>query len=304
MESILSTLSTELAKVAAELGTQIVAVHARPYHSSSGVQWRPGVIVTAEHTVRRDEDIHVTLADGRTVSATLAGRDPGTDVAVLKVEGLSSPAMDTSRREPLQVGHVVVVLGRSRERGLTASLGILSAVSGAWRTWRGGRLDQYVRLDGKLSSHASGGAVVDTHGRVLGVATAALSPIAGLAIPATTINRVTDRLLAKGPVGRGYLGIGLHPIAIPDDLRTRLSLSNRGGIIVLSVEPGGPADTAGVLIGDVLLALDGLPLEGLEELQSFLDSESVGKTARARILRGGALTELTVVVGERSPRSR
>jgi S1-C subfamily serine protease len=303
MDSILSTLSTELAKVAEELGGSIVAVHARPYHSSSGVQWRPGVIVTAEHTVRRDEDIHVTLPDGRTVSAILAGRDPGTDVAVLRVEGLGSATVEPSRHEPLQVGHLALVLGRSRERGLTASLGILSAVSGAWRTWRGGRLDQYVRLDGKLSAHASGGAVVDSHGRVLGIATAVLSPIAGLAIPVATLNRVTDRLLTKSPVGRGYLGISLHPIAIPDDLRTRLSVSNRGGIIVLRVEPGGPADTAGVLIGDVLLALDGLPIESIDDLQSCLDSASVGKTARARILRGGALAELTIVVGERSPRS-
>jgi S1-C subfamily serine protease len=302
MENPLNTLSTELAKVTDELSASIVAVHARPYYSSSGVHWRPGLIVTAEHTVRREEDIQVTLADGRTVSATLAGRDPGTDVAVLTVEGMSSPTVETSHNEPLQVGHLALVLGRSRERGLSASLGILSAVSGAWRTWRGGRLDQYVRLDVKLYPNSSGGAVVDSHGRVLGIATSALSPIAGLAVPAATINRVTDRLLAKGHVVRGYLGIGLQPISIPDDLRTRLSVSNRGGLIVLSVEPGGPADTAGVLIGDVLLALDGLPLEGIDDLQSVLDSESVGKTARARILRGGALAELTIVVGERSPR--
>jgi len=172
-------------------------------------------------------------------------------------------------------------------------MGIMSAVSGPWRTWRGGQIDQYLRLDLTLYPGSSGGAVVDTAGQVLGVTTSALSRIAGLAVPVSTVNRVVEELLRSGHVSRGYLGLGLHPVSLP---------GGNTGLIVLSAEPEGPAARAGVLIGDVILALAGTAARDTDDIQSVLDSSSVGKPMAVRIVRGGQVIELSVTVGERPRR--
>ena len=302
MQSSLESLSNELAKLVEEFQSDVVAVHARSHYPSSGVHWRPGIIVTADHTVRREEDIRVTLPTGKTVNATLAGRDSGTDIALLKAEGLGSPATqrgDGSPAPPCGIGELALVLGRSPDSGPNASLGIISALSGPWRTWRGGRLDHYIRLDATLFPNSSGGAVVDCRGRILGIATSGLSRIAGLAIPASSINRVSDVLLEKGYLPRGYFGIGVQPVALPEALRTSLSLPNKSGIMVVSVEPGGPADRAVVLLGDVLVSLEAASLEQIEDLQSISDSGVIGKGLNAKLIRAGSLREVTVTVGER-----
>ena len=227
MQSSLVSLSNELAKLVEEFQSHVVAVHARAHYPSSGVHWRPGIVVTADHTVGREEDIQVTLPGGERVDATLAGRDSGTDIAVLKVEGLGPAAAPAGGGDAATVGELALVLGRSPDSGPNASLGVISALSGPWRTWRGGRLDQYIRLDATLFPNSSGGAVVDCRGRLLGIATSGLSRIAGLAIPASSVNRVVDALLEKGHVPRGYLGIGVQPVAIPEALRTSLSVTGK-----------------------------------------------------------------------------
>jgi S1-C subfamily serine protease len=257
------------------------------------VLWRPGIIVTAEHAVRRREEIGITLPDGRTTSATLAGRDAGTDLAVLKLAENGAPTATFGSAETLKPGQVVLAIGRSPDSGVNATMGIMSAVSGPWRSWRGGQIDQYLRLDLTLYPGSSGGAVVDTAGRVLGIATSALSRIAGLAVPASTVNRVVDELLRTGHVARGYLGLGLHPVALPD---------GNTGMIVLSAEIDGPAARAGVLIGDILVALASQPVHDTDDIQSALDSESVGKPIAARIVRGGQVIEVDITVGERPRR--
>jgi len=299
MQNPLVSLSNELARLVEEFQPHVVAVHARAHYPSSGVHWRPGVIVTADHTVRRDEDIQVTLPDGKRTEATLAGRDTGTDIAILKVEGLGSPAAQTAGGNAAKAGELALVLGRSPDSGPNASLGVIGAVSGPWRTWRGGQLDNYVRLDATLFPNSSGGAVVDSGGRLLGIATSGLSRIAGLAIPASSINRVVDLLLAKGHVPRGYLGIGAQPVAIPYALRSSLSLTGKSGIMVVKVEPGGPADHAGLLLGDILVGIGTTPVEEIEDLQSFSDSGVIGNQVKARVIRAGALREIDITIGER-----
>jgi S1-C subfamily serine protease len=299
MQSTLASLSSELAKLVEEFQPYIVAVHARGHYPSSGVHWRSGIIVTADHTVRRDEDIQVTLPDGKRADAVLAGRDPGTDLAALKVEGLGSPAPQTGAGDQAKAGELALVLGRSPDSGPNASLGVISAVSGPWRTWRGGRLDNYIRLDATIFPNSSGGAVVDVRGRLLGVATSALSRIAGLAIPASSVNRVLDALVTKGHVSRGYLGIGAQPVGIPDAWRASLPLTAKSGIMVVKVEAGGPADRAGVLLGDILVSLGDATLEEFEDLQSVSDSGIIGKQVKARVIRAGAIVELSITVGER-----
>jgi len=299
MQSTLTSLSSELAKLVEELQPYVVAVHARGHYPSSGVHWRPGIIVTADHTVRRDEDIQVTLPDGKRADAVLAGRDPGTDLAALKVDGLGSPAPQADGGDQVKAGELALVLGRSPDSGPNASLGVISAVSGPWRTWRGGRLDNYIRLDATMFPNSSGGAVVDVRGRLLGVATSALSRVAGLAIPASSVNRVLDALVTKGHVPRGYLGIGAQPVGIPDALRASLALTAKSGIMVVKVEAGGPADQAGVFLGDILVSLGDTALEEFEDLQSVSDSGLIGKQVKARVIRAGAIHELSITVGER-----
>ncbi|MGO8792436.1 MAG: S1C family serine protease [Terriglobia bacterium] len=299
MQSSLVSLSNELAKMVEEFQPHVVAVHARAHYPSSGVHWRPGIVVTADHTVGQDEDIQVTLPGGKRADATLAGRDPGTDIAVLKVEGLESAAASAGGSDNAKVGELALVLGRSPDSGPNASLGVISAISGAWRTWRGGRLDKYIRLDATLFPNSSGGAVVDCRGQLLGIATSGLSRIAGLAIPASSINRVMDAVLAKGYVPRGYIGVGVQPVAIPDALRTSLSVTGKIGVMVVKVETDGPADRAGVLLGDILLAIGNTQLEQIEELQAFSDSGVIGKPVKAKLIRAGTLREVEITVGER-----
>ncbi len=271
MRSALVEISNQLASAAERAGSAVVNVAGRWHGSSSGIHWRRDVVVTANHTVKRDEDIAVTLPDGRSLKATLVGRDGGTDVAVLKVEGLGeSPAQFGETSIP-RVGNLALVLGRHRENGLMASLGAVSLVSDSRRTWAGGTLDRYIRLDVSLYPGSSGGSVVDVEGRIIGMATAALSRVAPLTVPIATVNRVSATLLEKGHIPRGYLGIGLQPVSIPADLQSKLSLANTNGIIVLSVETGGPAEKGGLMIGDILVTLEGQALEQTDDLQTALE---------------------------------
>ena len=292
MANELAALSNEIAAAVELAGRNVVAVHARPRFSSSGVFWRPGAIVTAEHTVRREEEITVTLPDGATVPATLAGTDPGTDLAVLKIDITThAPGRSTTAPAP---GTLALTIGRSEDSGVNATLGIISARSGEWRTWRGGRLDHYIRLDLTLYPGSDGGAVVNTNGETIGIATSALSRIAGLAIPSLTVDRVVDEILARGRVTRGYLGVGLQPVELPDHLK---------GLIVLSVEPAGPAASAGILIGDILVKLGGKPVQDTDDIQLVLERHVVGGKVEVEVLCGGKPRRIDVVVGERPRRS-
>lgn len=299
MQSSLISLSNELAKIVDEFQPHVVAVHARGHFPSSGVHWRPGFVVTADHTIRHEEDIQVTLPSGKRVDATLTGRDSGTDIAILKAEELGVSAPQVGGGDPVKVGELALVVGRSPDSGPNATLGVISAVSGPWRTWRGGRLDQYIRLDATLFPNSSGGAVIDSRGRLLGIATSALSRIAGLAVPASSVNRVVDALVEKGFVPRGYLGVGVQPVAIPDDLQKSLSVTGETGVMVVQVEPGGPAEQAGVLLGDIVVGIGGTQLESIEDLQTFSDSGVIGKAVKAKLIRAGEAREVAITVGER-----
>ena len=293
MANELAALSDELAAAVERTGQSVVAVHARPRFSSSGVFWRPGIIVTAEHTIRREEEITVTLPNGSNAPATLAGSDAGTDVAVLRVEETGSAPGPLAGAVPAP-GNLVLAIGRSQDSGVNATMGIVSAVSGGWRTWRGGRLDHYIRLDLTLYPGSSGGVVVNTAGEAIGIATSVLSRIAGVAIPATTLDRVVDEILARGRVARGYLGVGLQPVELPD---------HHKGLIVLSLEPEGPAAKAGVLIGDILVSLGGKAVPDTDDLQSVLESHGVGEGVEVEVLRGGVPKKLAIAIGERPRRS-
>jgi len=302
-KNMLNALSHDLAHVVEQVSPSVVAVNARRHLSSSGVYWRDGIIVTAAHTIRRTDEISVIVASGQSVVATLAGVDPSTDLAVLKIDSpeLSTPSFgDTSQ---LKVGHVVLAVGRGVQRGLNATLGIVGVLSGSWRTWRGGLIDQFIGLDLVLHPGAAGGPLTDSHGRVLGINTLGLSRSMALTIPVSTVNRVVTHLLEKGHMGLGYLGLGMRPIPLPENLKSTLNLSADSGLIVVTVEPDGPGSKAGVLFGDVIVALEGTAVSNIRDLQAFLEPESVGKTIPVSIIRGGKPIEINVTIGERRRRN-
>jgi serine protease DegQ len=301
-KNTLQSLSHDLTQAVEQISRSVVAVNARRHLSSSGVYWRDGIIVTAAHTIRRTDDISVILASGRTVAASLAGVDPSTDLALLRVESTElSPTFfgDTSQ---LKVGHLVLAVGRGAQRGLNATLGMVGVLSGSWRTWRGGLIDQFVGLDLVLHPGAAGGALADSLGHVVGVNTVGLSRRTALTIPVSTVNRVVTHLLEKGHMGVGYLGLGMRPVPLPENLKNALNLSGDSGLIVVSVEPDGPGAKAGVLFGDVIVALEGRAVSNIRDLQAFLEPESVGKEIPVSIIRGGKTIEVNVTIGERRPR--
>ena len=300
MSAELIALSNALAQATDRAAAHTVAVHTEARGSSSGVVWRNGVIVTAEHALRRDEEIQITLPDGRVVAAALAGRDSSTDLAVLKCAEAASPVTETADVSSIKPGCLALVVGRTRASGPVAALGAVSLVAPERRTWTGATFSPYVRLDVGLQPTAVGGAVIDAHGRVIGIATPRFAHFGAIAVPAPTVNRVVDTLLQKGRIPRGYLGVGLQPVRLPDALRHALQRTEKAAAIVLDVEPEGPAHKAGIVIGDIFVAFAGHAVTRLEDIHAQLAAESIGKSLPVKFVRGGALQEASIVVGERA----
>ncbi|HZE73739.1 MAG TPA: S1C family serine protease [Gemmatimonadales bacterium] len=295
---VLAALSDDLATAVERAGRSVVAIHARRRIPSSGLVWRPGVVVTASHTVTRDEDITLTLPDAGTAPATLAGRDETTDLAVLRTDAAGLLPAERAETTALRAGNLVLAVGRPGT-SLTASLGVVSAVGAEWRTWQGGRIDRFVRLDLAIYDGFSGGPLVEAGGRVLGINTSGLARGMPLTIPVSTVDRVADQILAGGRLGRGYLGLASQAVRLPEALRQALKLTGDFGLVVVNVEPGGPAERGGVLLGDILVALDGMPVADPRDVLAALTPERVGQAIKARVLRGGQPTEVTITVGPR-----
>ena len=296
----LTALSNDLAAAVETVGRSVVAIHARRRIPASGVVWQPGVVVAAHHTIQRDEEITVTLHDGSTAPATLAGRDPSTDLAVLRLgDGLSASAPPASPApEAPRVGQLVLALGRPGT-SVTASLGIVSVVGGEWRTWQGGTIDRFVRLDVSVYDGFSGGPLIDAAGRVVGVNTSGLARATALTIPAGTVSRITGQLLSRGHIARGWLGIATQPVRLPPPLQRSLGVEADAGLVVVNVEPDSPADRGGVLIGDILLALDDRMVSDPGDVLAALGGDRIGKPIALRVGRGGRAERLSVTVGER-----
>ena len=299
MSTELIDLSNALARETDRAAASIVAVHTEARGSSSGVVWRNGIIVTAEHALRRDEEIHVTLPDGRVVPAALAGRDASTDLAILKCAEAASPVAEISDAATIKPGSLVLVVGRTRASGPVAALGAVSLVAPERRTWIGAPLSPYVRLDVGLQPTAVGGAVIDAYGRAIGMATPRFARFGAIAVPASAVNRVADALLRTGHIPHGYLGVGLHPIRLPDALRQTLQRNEKTAAMVIEVEPDGPAHKAGIMIGDLLISFGAQPITRVEDVHAQLAAEAIGKPVVVKLVRGGAAQEASIVVGER-----
>ncbi len=298
-DTTLVDVSDSLAKYVEQVLQATVAVNAREHLPSTGVHWQQGVIVTAAHTVKKDEDITVSLPDGHTIAATLAGLDLGTDLAALRVDSGELPVAKLGNSSTLKLGQIVLAVGHGGNRGHFAGLGIVGGLGGPWRTWRGAQIDRFIRPDLSVYPGFSGSTLVNTQGLVVGINTTGLSRRTPLSIPASTVQRVVEELLKKGRVARGFLGVGLQPVYLPDSLKHKLNLERQNGVILLGVEPDGPADKAGFLIGDVLLDLDGKPMAKISDVQDILAPEYVGKTVKASLIRAGNSVECSITIGER-----
>jgi S1-C subfamily serine protease len=299
MSAELIELSNALAQATENAAASVVAIHTEARGSSSGVVWRDGVIVTAEHALRHDEEIHATLPSGRVVHAALAGRDPSTDLAVLRCPEAGN-LIEPGDASGVKSGSITLVVGRTRASGPVAALGVVSLVVAERRIWTGFSLVPYIRLDVGLQPTAVGGAVVDVRGKILGIASPRFARFGALAIPAATVERVAETLLKKGRIPRGYLGVALQPVRLPDHLRQSLQHNEKTAAIILEVETDGPAHKAGIVIGDILVSLAGQPVSRPENVQPHLQAENIGKSLSARIVRGGAVRDVSISVGDRA----
>jgi S1-C subfamily serine protease len=299
MQTLLS-LSNDLASAVERAARSVVAVHARPRLPSTGVHWRPGIVVAAEHTVRVEEEIRVTWPDGRGAPASLVARDAGTDLAILRIGETDWPVAEVGDSAELKVGNLVLAVGY----GPRASWGVLSAVGGAWRTWRGGEVDRFLRVDLVLYPGFSGGPLVDASGKVAGLVTSGLSRQLELAVPASTVTRIVDEVLATGRISRSYVGLGLQPVALPEALRRLAPESDGRGLIVVSIEAEGPAARAGMMLGDVLVALEGAPLRDPGDVQAVLAGRRAGTAVTASLVRAGGPLQVSITLGERPSRRR
>jgi S1-C subfamily serine protease len=292
----LLSLSDSTAQLVERAASSVVAVHGGGRRPSSGIHWRSGLIVTAEEVLERDEDIKLALPGGRLVEAFLVGRDPTTDVALLRFQADGLPVAATANGS-LRAGDAVLAVG-SHEGAPLAALGIVALAGGAWRSARGGTIDNFIRLDLSLSPVGEGGALVDARGQVVGMTV--LGPRhRAIAIPAATVERAVNQLLARGHVFRGYLGAGLRPIE-----RERASDGAQGaasgrGVLVVSLDPEGPSKRAGLMLGDIVTAWNGKPIDRVREVMHLLGPESVGTTVDLGLTRGGTPAALKVVIGER-----
>jgi S1-C subfamily serine protease len=247
--------------------------------------------------LEREEDLSVETADGRTLTARFAGRDPSTDLAVLNVEGLDiEPAMPAEGEA--RVGQISLAVGsHSRGEGPRATLGVVSTVGGPVRTRRGPRLERYIQTDATPYPGFSGGPLIDVLGNVLGILVSGWGRGAAFAIPADLAWRTAGTLSERGSVKRGYLGILSQPVRLPDG--QRLGLTQRGGLLVVGVEDGSPAGRGGLIVGDILATLDGQPVEDTDDLLVLLAGDRVGSSVPLGLVRGGELAEIEITVGER-----
>jgi S1-C subfamily serine protease len=297
------TLSNQLANVAAQLDKSVVCVDGGHRIGSSGIIWRPGIVVTASHMLRRTEHIEVILGHQSRAKATFAGRDMGTDVAVLRLEnaGFGAPAQ-LSDASKLRLGELVLALGRSRLGDLAASSGIIARLGAAWQTWRGGKMDRLVRPDVTLYPGQSGGALVDSSAKVLGMNTAALARAATITVPTSTVERVVNEILEHGSVFRPYLGLAMQPVELPKELAGKLKIVRESALMVMQVESDSPSAAAGIMLGDIILGINAQPAAGIEDIQHALRNAKREDSVELEYARGGQLASTKVKLADRPRR--
>jgi S1-C subfamily serine protease len=280
----------------------IVAVHIGGRSSSSGVVWRPGIVVTTHHGLRHREGIKVNRA-GEMLNANLIDGDPATDLAVLRISSEKLRPVESTSKSTY-AGEVVLSVGRSRLGDISASCGIIARTGDAWRTWRGGQIDRLIRPDVELYVGQSGSALVNEQRQVLGINSPALARQAVITIPTQTIDRIVDAILERGHVPRPYLGVAMQAVPIPEPARPMFPAEAEQALLVMHVEPKTPAALAGVMVGDLIVSANGDPAANVREFLHWLSGLRIGDTISLVVIRGGVKVDLTVSVADRNQSSQ
>lgn len=297
MSNPLSDFSNALTAAVEKGGAYTVLVDARKRFPASGIAYAEDLVLTADHAVTREDGIRVGLADGRMLEATLAGRDPGSDLALIRLDQKALTPAQTS--DSVKVGQLVMALGRPSGAGVQASWGIVTAIAGPARTHRGGLLDEYIQTETTNYPGFSGGALVNAEGEALGINTSGLTHGSLLTIPVKVAWRIADSLARHGSVKRGYLGVRTQPVEIPEAARKSLEREQNTGLLLLWLEENGPAQKGGLFVGDTIVAIGGQSVSDPDDLFSALHSETIGKSITVEVLRGGRPETVNVIVGER-----
>jgi S1-C subfamily serine protease len=286
------TLSHAIAATARQGAPAVAGLEWGGRHHISGVLWRPGVLVTSEQSLPQSDGCTAILPGGAQAPVSLAGRDPSTNVAVLRLE---ADAPTHAPAEAGGVGELVLALGSDGGGDITARMGGIEVLGPAWESQRGGRIDRLIRLGVRLGPAAEGGPVLSAEGGLLGMST--FAPGRGvLVIPAATISRVLEQLLNDGRITRGWLGVGLHPVALPREIAEREGVG--GGLMVVNLAEGGPA-AASLLPGDILLELEGAVVTTPRSVAAALGPDTIGRALALKVLRGGAVTTQNVTIAVR-----
>jgi S1-C subfamily serine protease len=297
MSSLLLDLSNGLADAAQTAGQSVLRVDARQRMPASGIAWSSDLVVTAHHVVESDDSIGIGLPDGSQASASLVGRDPTIDLALLRVSGATLTPPAWLEDSDLRVGQLALALGRPG-RTVQATLGVVSALGDGWRTGAGGQIDRYLQTDVVMYAGFSGGPLVDVHGRVAGLNSSALARGVSVSLPTATVRRVVETLLAHGKVRRGYLGVSTQRIRLPGQMAQQIGQET--GLLVNQVVEGSPAEAASLFLGDTIVAVAGEAVRHHDDLLAKLTGDRVGSAVPFRILRGGQVMDVAVVIGERA----
>jgi len=290
--------SKEVSQVVNQAGKSVVAIDGPSGHTSSGIVWRSDTVITASHAIRHESAIRVILGPDRTVQGRLIGRDRGTDIAVLKLDAEEQVTAEFGSAATLSVGDLAVAVARTRRGNIVASAGIISGLMGEWQVHRT-RIDQFIRPDLNLYPGFSGSALTGPDGKLLGLNTSGLLRGKAITIPSSTLTRVAEEIVTKGHVTQPYLGLVMQPVQIPESLQKSAGVKAEVGLLAMHLEPGGPADNGGMLLGDVLLEVDGTAFDDLDDVHKVLDRKGVGHDVQATLIRGGNRIQTTIKIGAR-----
>ena len=297
MPSTLEEFSNQLANAVQQAGQSVISILEGGRAGVSGTVWREGVGVAVDHTIQGLDEVTIILPSGKETKAAVAGRDPGTDIAILKLP-IDIQAAALADDANARAGEIVLSVGRRGTEGVAVAYGLISAIGGAWRTSSGGRIDRWLRLDLSPFPGFSGGPIINASCEVLGIANSGPGRSAAV-VPTTSVNRVVDQLLKHGHTVRGYIGVGVQPVAFPEDAWQKLGITGGRGLLIIAMAPGSSAMEAGLMLGDVIVAIEGKSLQTGASLQSILDAENVGKSVNLDLVRGGQLLKIAVTVRER-----
>jgi len=300
-EKLWAALSNELAEAAARAGECVVAVQGGRRHSS-GIYWSDDIVVTVNHALRHAEEMATIISAEAEAQAQVIGRDPGTDIAVLRLQrSTKAQPVIWGHAAQLRIGDLVLAAARTRRGNIVASSGIVSGLMGAWRTWHGGRIDQFIRPDLTLYPGFSGGPLINAQGEIIGLNTTGLHR-SGVTIPAATLKRIVPELLEKGVIERPYLGLACQSVSIPESFRTSLNLRSDEGLLITHVEPASAAEKSGILLGDLVVELDDQTSLSTELIQEILSGRTAGDSMRIKLVRAGEIKEAIIVLQSRPPR--